>query len=214
MKKAKMISALVVGILSATLVACSGNQGAEEVQESGTALETSDSSTSQVEPKRESSPGVLEVSFRYTYMDSTASNQFAVWIEDDNGNLVKTLFATSYTADGGYEERPESLANWIEKANPEENRDRIDAASGATPRTGSKIFSWDCTDESGKVVQDGTYRFCVEGTMFWTSSVLFSGTFVVGDDSQENLEVTAEYSEDTEQNRNMLTNVSADYIAN
>ena len=52
------------------------------------------------------------ISFNYQKQFGFASNQFAVWIEDINGNHVKTLYATFYTAKGGYLDRAESLRMW------------------------------------------------------------------------------------------------------
>ena len=42
----------------------------------------------------------LEVSFNYQRQAGPGSNQYAVWIENEKGEFVKTLFVTSYTAKG------------------------------------------------------------------------------------------------------------------
>ena len=42
----------------------------------------------------------LEVSFNYQRQAGPGSNQYAVWIENEKGEFVKTLFFTSYTAKG------------------------------------------------------------------------------------------------------------------
>ena len=42
----------------------------------------------------------LEVSFDYQRQAGPGSNQYAVWIENEKGNVVKTLFVTSYTTKG------------------------------------------------------------------------------------------------------------------
>ena len=39
----------------------------------------------------------LEVSFNYQRQQGPGSNQYAVWIENEKGEVVKTLFVTSFT---------------------------------------------------------------------------------------------------------------------
>ena len=42
----------------------------------------------------------LEVSFNYQRQQGPGSNQYAVWIENEKGEVVKTLFVTSFTTKG------------------------------------------------------------------------------------------------------------------
>ena len=42
----------------------------------------------------------LEVSFNYQKQAGPGSNQYAVWIENEKGEVVKTLFVTSFTTKG------------------------------------------------------------------------------------------------------------------
>lgn len=159
------------------------------------------------------SGGVLEVSFDFTRSTTPASNQFAIWIEDRNGNLIKTIYVTNFTANGGYERRKESLPTWVSKAKPAElTESEVDAVTGATPRTGRQIYKWDGTDENGNKVANGTYTVYVEGTLYWTSSVLFHGDFEVGGETQENISLLSDYTENDSTNRDMLTNISVKYL--
>lgn len=50
--------------------------------------------------------GSVEVSFHYARQKGFSSNQFAVWVEDSGGRFVKTLYATGFTASGGYKKKP------------------------------------------------------------------------------------------------------------
>lgn len=157
--------------------------------------------------------GTLEIFFNFTRGTTPASNQFAIWIEDSNGNLVKTLYVTNFTANGGYTRRAESIPTWVSKANPAELPDaEIDSISGATPRAGTFSYTWDGTDKNGNMVAKGTYTVYVEGTLYWTSSVLFHGDFEFGGEAQEDILMISDYTEDEATNRDMLTNVSATYI--
>ena len=39
----------------------------------------------------------VEVNFDYKAMSGFASNQFALWVENENGDVVKTMFVTDFT---------------------------------------------------------------------------------------------------------------------
>ena len=116
------------------------------------------------------------VSFDFTRMSTHASNQYAVWIEDADGRLVKTLFVPNFTAARrGYLTREDAIPSWVSAANPNAMTDlELDAVSGATPGGGVQTFSWDMTDAEEKTVPDGVYRIMVEGTLYWSSTVLYT----------------------------------------
>ena len=46
--------------------------------------------------------------------------------------------------------------------------------SGATPRSGILEYRWDLTDQSGERVPGGVYVVKLEGTLYWSSRILFS----------------------------------------
>jgi len=169
----------------------------------------------------ESQPGELEISLDFKggtkipEATGLASNQWAVWIEDDSGRMVKTVFVTNFTAKGGWMIRPESLPTWVAKAQPADlSKVQIDAISSATPRSGNKTYTWNCRDEGGQVVPAGVYHFYVEGSYSWQNKVLFSGTFRVGGNTVNDIAVKADYNSQETHNRNMITNVKARYVAN
>ena len=139
----------------------------------------------QVETSPETPPiasGQVIITFDYVKQSGAASNQFAVWIEDMYGNFVKTLFATRWTTNGGYKNRPDSIALWVERSGlASMTKAEIDAISGASPRTDALNFVWDLTDAKDNAVSPGAYRFFVEGTLRWKNYVLYSGVIEVGD---------------------------------
>ena len=127
------------------------------------------------------SQGSLEITLDYTKQSGSASNQFAIWIEDANHEYVKTLYATRYTANGGYKVRPDSIYEWVEKSGlAGMSEAEVDAVSGATPGPGTQTYIWDLTDAGGTQVQDGGYFFLVEGTLRWKNRVLFTGYVEIG----------------------------------
>lgn len=159
------------------------------------------------------SKGILEISFDFTRQRTIASNQYAVWIEDAEGNMVKTLYVTAFTGRGGYLRRPDCLPTWVKKANPASLApEEIDAISSATPKSGQQTYTWDGKDEEGNYVSLGEYRFFIEATLYWSNRVVFTGTFVYGGESIEDIPVTVERFGGKE-NEGMITNVKAEYKA-
>ncbi|MCL2496367.1 MAG: DUF2271 domain-containing protein, partial [Clostridiales bacterium] len=126
--------------------------------------------------------GEVIITFEYQKQSGSASNQFAVWIEDMDGHLIKTLYATRYTANGGYKNRPDSIPLWVEKSGLASlTKSEIDAVSSATPKAGALSYAWDLTDINGVAVAPGEYKFFVEGTLRWKNSVLYSGVIAISD---------------------------------
>ncbi|NLW45923.1 MAG: DUF2271 domain-containing protein [Firmicutes bacterium] len=161
----------------------------------------------------QSSLGKVEISFPFVKQKGYASNQFAVWIEDAEGNFLKTLYVTNFTARKGYKTREDSLKTWVKRSKrAEAAKEEIDAVSGATPRTGKLTYTWNCDDRQGNPVSPGNYRFFVEGTLFWKSNVIYSGTITVGGKGGASILVKAEYSSSDEKNKNMIGPVTAVYI--
>ncbi len=165
--------------------------------------------------------GKLTVSFEYKEQSGYASNQFAVWIEDIEGTYVNTLYVTEFTADGGYEDRPDSIPLWVEKSGlASMQEEEADAVTGATPDEGTLAYAWDLTDSKGNVVPPGEYKFFVEGSLRWKNRVLYSGIIHVGG-NEAAVEAEPEYfyeaSEDEEaltensEENSMLSKVKAEF---
>ena len=169
-------------------------------------LETSDS---------QETVTAVEIIFDFERMSTMASNQFAIWIEDENGDFVKTIFVTDFTgARRGYRNRDTSLSYWVAKANPDDLSDTaIDAISGATPRAGKQTFVWDMKDANGVRVSDGIYRIMLEGTLYWESNVLCTAVLNTAEPAAGDLPVTIDRSEpNNSQNEGMLTGISITVI--
>jgi hypothetical protein len=174
-------------------------------------------------PPAEAPPnaGRATIAFDYQSQPGHASNQFALWIEDGDGKLVKTLYATRFTAAGGYKNRPDSILTWVQKSGlPERTEAEVDAITAATPKSGRLSYVWDLTDNGGNPVPAGTYSFVVEGTLRWKNYVLYSGSIAVGGAASSiaaepvyhfeaggNQAALAEDAAET----GMITNVTAEY---
>ena len=170
--------------------------------------------------KKAGKANALEVSFNYQKQAGPGSNQYAVWIENEKGEFVKTLFITSYTTKGrarggeqakrGYIVRPACVPTWVKTSKAEEKTDvQLDAVTGATPQnSGIQTFTWDFTDENGKAVPQGTYKVKVEATLFFDSDIIYTGTFTTKD-KPGNITLTSELTKPDEQHKDMVTEVKA-----
>lgn len=156
--------------------------------------------------------GRTEIIVSYERQEGWASNQYAVWIENEAGDLIKTIFVTEYTAQGNYTIRPECTPTWVKKAGPQDfPKEKIDAYSGATPQTGVQTYTWDLTNDNGEKVTPGTYKAIVEGTLFGASEVFFRGDIHVGGAEAESTP-TPEFTSEDPKNKNMITSVLIKYI--
>ena len=162
--------------------------------------------------------GDLEISFNYDKKPGAGSNQYAVWIENAQGEVVKTLFVTQFTSKGrsrggakaerGYTFRPTCMPTWVKHVDAENLSDeQMDAFTGATPASsGVQTFIWDFTDQAGKPVPAGEYRFYVEATYNGPSIVTYTGTVSSGQKAGD-LEFKTEYVEESEDRKDMISDV-------
>ncbi len=158
--------------LSATallgLAGC-GTNDAEMLAPSAAASSTEASAGSA--PTVSSDAGHLVVGFTYTADASAGSGEgggrgpgggmvrnpyIAVWVEDADGNLVKTV--SLWHLQNGQDRWLSELHRWYAASGG------VDTNSGATRAAGSYTVAWDLTDSTGKAVADGTYVLCVEAT--------------------------------------------------
>lgn len=158
----------------------------------------------------------IEIRFDYTRMSTMASNQFAIWVEDAESNLVKTIYVTGFTGSHrGYRNRDMSLPQWVNSANPEAMTDEeIDGISGATPSPGTLTYIWDLSDDRGETLMEGVYHIYVEGSLFWESEVLYSTEIELGQAALGSFEVSMDRNHpERPDNEEMLSNVGIEMVA-
>ena len=196
MKKTGAFLAILVIVISMTLLfGCAKDNTPSVVPVPSSTPQIQDAASSALpdagrNSKDELTPvsGEVVIAFDYAKQSGYASNQYAVWIEDTDGRLIKTLYATRYTANGGYQDRPDSIPAWVEKSGlAEMAKTEIDAITGATPKAGSLAYTWDLTDLHGNIVKPGEYNFFVEGSLRWKNRVIYCASMEIG-----NLPVTVE----------------------
>lgn len=86
-------------------------------------------------------------------------NIVAIWVEDVNGNFVKTLLAYA-------NKRKTHLNNWEASTNAASSAfNTVDAITGATQSNhATRSCSWNGKNHNGELMPDGTYKLRVELT--------------------------------------------------
>jgi tetratricopeptide (TPR) repeat protein len=104
---------------------------------------------------------VLAIDFILGFRDELEP-QTAVWIEDREGNFVKTIYVSGFS--GHVKEKQSRLPKW---ANSSKFVD-VDAVTGASINLGHHIYVWDLKDSLGRRVKAGEYVVKVE-VAYWPS---------------------------------------------
>lgn len=155
----------------------------------------------------------VEISIQWKKAPGFGSNQCAIWIEDENGNYIKTLYVSNFTGKGGFKKRPDCLKEWRNKAKiansiPKE----IDAVTQSTPKTGKNSFYWDLTDSNNVVVPQGIYYLKTEANLRFEKRTIWTAKI----DTQKNEDscnATVEYFsvEKDKAEQNTIINVFVEY---
>ena len=153
-----------------------------------------------------------DITLAFTRQGGTASNQFVVWIEDAQGNYIKTLYATRWAATGGWKKRPAAIPVWVSKSSLSDmTKNQIDAFSGATPRTGTCTYTWDGTDSRGAAVPDGEYAVVLEGNLRWENRVMCRAPILLGQ-GPATPNVSIAYTGDNAAERAMIADVKVQVL--
>jgi tetratricopeptide (TPR) repeat protein len=104
---------------------------------------------------------VLVIDFVLGFRDELEP-QTVVWIEDEDGNFVKTLYVSGFS--GYAKEKQINLPIWSSSSNFVD----CDGVTGASIDLGHHIYVWDLKDHSGNRVKSGKYFVKVE-VSYWPS---------------------------------------------
>jgi len=150
-----------------------------------------------------------ELSFSFIRQSGFASNQFAVWVEDSQGVHIKTLYATRFTADGGWKRRPTSIPLWVKQSSLSSmTKSQVDALTGATPKSGTLTYRWDGADSRAAPLPAGDYVLILEGTLRGDNQVIYRAPLRLGQGPAA-AEVSVEYIGKTGSESAMIGNVTA-----
>jgi len=122
--------------------------------------------------EKTNTPGLATLTFRTVQAGGNYAPRhvLAIWIEDANGNFVKTnkLRANS---------KKQYLYTWNSKS----NGNTVDAITGATLNSHTThSVTWNSTDINGNIVPDGDYSFVLEFTDKHAQGPVTSVTFAKG----------------------------------
>ena len=166
-----------------------------------------------VDAQASAAAGTVTITYTFARSARTASNQFAIWIEDEKGAFVRTLFVTDFVGRrAGWKARPQATANWVKASDAKNTPQKdIDAVSGATPRNGTFTVTWDLKDRNGKPVAPGIYRYLAEGTIYFENTVMWTGTIRMGG-AHDSTTATSSYTPaGAEKEGTLISAVSAVY---
>jgi hypothetical protein len=126
--------------------------------------------------------GTLEIS--YLVSSTVEGSRFtAVWLENEDGELVKTLFVSSELAQGAFTVEGDICPDWIKKSHWEKaSQAEVDAVSGPTPVVGSGSFSFDLKKLG---ILPGVYYFLMQVHSHDSYNILFKGRIRAGQEPAE-----------------------------
>jgi len=158
--------------------------------------------------------GKVTISFTLTRIAGRSSNQYAIWIENEAGQYLRTIFVTDYMARRqGWKVRQQSLTTWVKAANvPNTPQADLDAVSGSTPQAGTYAVGWDLKDSSGRQVSAGVYTYRIEGSLLSENTVFWTGKIRVGGTSQTSQATVSYFPDGADKlGRTLISDVSAVY---
>jgi hypothetical protein len=128
-------------------------------------------------------PGTLEVSFAFKKASGMVpSYQIAVWLEDESGKYVKTLFLSEYLSAGGYG-LDYVCPDWVKQAQWDKAPEsEYDAVTRPTPKVGSTTLKFDALKRG---IVPGKYRFCLQVHLVGKLNILHRGEITVGAEAAE-----------------------------
>jgi len=97
----------------------------------------------------------LEVNIRLGYRDQIEP-QTAIWIEDNSGNYLKTLYVSGFAAH--VKEKQQHLPQWADKSKFK----GVAAVTSASINCGKHTFYWDFTDNDGNILHEKELVICAE----------------------------------------------------
>ena len=193
----RLLFFIITLIITILLVACSSENNITSKNKSVEAL-TKDS--------------LVEIQFKFNPQGGLATNQYAIWVEDEKDNLIKTIFVTKFTVLEGHKSRKDSLPKWVKKAEITNlEKEEIDSFTGATPEAGTKKYTWNCTDKNDNPVPAGIYKIHIEGVLFWEEKVILTTTVNTASEKSYSPKIEANFIPQDKTDNKMLTDISVTF---
>ncbi len=119
---------------------------------------------------------LVDFTFDTSGEDRARNPYIAVWVEDADGNLVKTISLWFDQSDKGPKWLSD-LSRWSRLT----GSDVDESVSGATKKAGSYTVAWDGTDDEGNLVDQGSYVLNIEAAREHGPYELISESIVIAD---------------------------------
>lgn len=154
----------------------------------------------------------VTISLIYNKQTGMASNQYAIWVEDQEGNYIKTIYATNFTTKN-FAKRPDSLSTWTAKAKiTDMDAKQIDAFTAPTPASGVQTYTWDLTDQKGQKVPDGNYSILIEVALFWKNKIIYQAEISTKDTTPQTAKIKQQNLYTENKNLDMIKDVKITFV--
>jgi hypothetical protein len=137
------------------------------------------------------------------------SYQTVIWLEDDQGRYLQTLYVSEYLSFGGFHDST-ICTSWSKKVKWDGTPPAVfDLVTAATPEIGEKTFRFDCTTHG---IKPGTYRFNVQTHLLEKYNITYTGRIAIGSKETEQMAQVAYLPNRYAQSESdALSNVHAHY---
>lgn len=154
MKGGRVMKWVIAILLVLLLAGCVNTQ--TKSSEASNSLPATSISTMELPPYL----GLVELEFDYRLNDEAAP--FVIWVEDDEGNFIKTIFITNDCLQD-IEGTKQRFPHWSAQISAKQKPEDFQELSSAEPKNGRLTYVWDTTNETDRSVQEGTYHMMLEG---------------------------------------------------
>lgn len=130
-------------------------------------------------------PAAGNISVSFLFMPPSQiepTHHTAIWLEDQHGKLVKTLFVSHDLSSTEYR-IGDACPDWVNQAHWEKAEPSlVDAVTGPTPHVGSGALAFDVANLN---IAAGTYQFKLQVHISDKYNVLYTGRLSIGGASNE-----------------------------
>lgn len=136
-------------------------------------------SQTQSQPQTVPTTPHITISFDFTRQHKPSGDQFALWVENDMGQIMKQLFVTKDATTLQGKQDLNTLPLWAGKVRNHTPQAVVEATAGTTPENGPVRYFWDLTNKKGQPVPDGTYTIYIAATQSASEQLNWRSTVTV-----------------------------------
>lgn len=155
--------------------------------------------------------GTFGIDFYLEYVaEPYPTYQTVMWLDDENGNFVQSLFVSDWLYRGGYNSRY-VCPTWAGKANwTDDNIEDIDGLTGPTPDWGvDSNYEFELKERG---LAPGTYKFNIETHITNDYNILYTGDMEIQAEDNDNEPTPVFLPEQHPQAGLVLKNVKMKYV--